>query len=137
MSVDVDALRNEEGDLSSRCDDDVVSITYDTNRLRELSARQDVAMKRVRSTGAVVEVCPTSNRRIGGITEPQHHPIHRFLSAGLPVIVSTDDPGTFDITLEDELNWVVEATGRPDIRDHLIETAWRSRAEVFSGRTNE
>jgi adenosine deaminase len=137
VRVDIDALHLEEMDLAERPTDDIVDVVYDRERLRELRDRQDVAMKRVRATGAVIEVCPTSNRRIGGITDPQHHPIHRFLAAGLPVVVSTDDPGIFDITLHDELGWVVDVTGMAELRDHLIESAWRSRAEVLSGRTDE
>jgi hypothetical protein len=36
--------------------------------------RQDFAMERVCATGAVIEACPTSNRRIAGVTEPVHPP---------------------------------------------------------------
>jgi adenosine deaminase len=137
VRVDLDRLHAEDDQLASRAPDETIEIAYDADRLGELRGRQDVAMARVRATGAVIEVCPTSNRRIGGIANPDHHPIHRFLAAGLPVVVSTDDPGTFDITLQDELDWVTEVTHRDDLRHHLIETAWRSRAEVLSGRTVE
>lgn len=97
--------------------------------------RQGYAIQRVRATGAVIEVCPTSNRRIGGITEPAHHPIHRFLAAGLPLVVATDDPGIFGITLADELDWVCQHTDQgAALRQQLIDTAWTSRSEVLSGR---
>ena len=135
MRVDDDALHGEAQALARCGAGEAVDVVYDAVRLRELRGRQDVAIERVRAAGTVIEVCPTSNRRIGGITDPRHHPIHRFLAAGLPIVVSTDDPGTFDITLEDELDWVVHTTGRADVRDQLVETAWRSRAEVLSGRT--
>jgi hypothetical protein len=94
-------------------------------------------MERVRSTGAVVEVCPTSNRRIGGIADAAHHPVHRFVAAGLPVVVSSDDPGIFGTTLEAELDWVCRNCD-PDVseglRERLVETAWNSRSEVLTGR---
>lgn len=134
VHVDVARLEAERAELAARQPDETIEISYDTDRLREIRQRQDVAISRVRSTGAVIEVCPTSNRRIGGVSDARHHPIHRFLAAGLPVVVSTDDPGSFDVTLHDELDWVTQVTGREDARSHLMETAWRSRAEVLSGR---
>lgn len=94
-------------------------------------------MRCVRSTGAVIEVCPTSNRRIGGIDDPAHHPVHRLVSTGLPVVVSSDDPGIFGTTLSDELDWVCEHTsGGVDLRRELLETAWNSRSEMLTGRVN-
>lgn len=92
-------------------------------------------MSRIRSIGAVVEVCPTSNRRIGGITDPAHHPVHRFLAAGLATVVSSDDPGIFGTTLAEELDWVCERTGGgAELREELVATAWKSRSEVLTGR---
>jgi adenosine deaminase len=83
----------------------------------------------------VIEVCPTSNRRIGGIGDPAHHPVHRFLGAGLPVVVSSDDPGIFGTTLATELDWVCENTGGgEELWRTLLETAWNSRSEVLAGR---
>ena len=79
VRVDTDVLEREETDLAEREADDAVDVVYDSERLRDLRARQDFAMNRVRATGAVIEVCPTSNRRIGGITDPAHH----FLAAGI------------------------------------------------------
>lgn len=137
VRVDVDRLVAEDSELASRDADDLLNISYDADRLCEVRMRQDVAMARVQATGAVIEVCPTSNRRIGGIADPAHHPIHRFLAKGLPIVVSTDDPGTFDITLHDELDWVVEVTQRDELRHELIDAAWRSRSEILSGRMAE
>jgi adenosine deaminase len=92
-------------------------------------------MERVRATGAVIEVCPTSNLRIGGIGDPAHHPVHRFLEAGLPVVVASDDPGIFDTTLADELDWVVRAAGLDaEAARALWMRAWDARSEVVSGR---
>lgn len=83
----------------------------------------------------MIEVCPTFNRRIGGILDPSHHPVHRFLPAGLPVAVSSDDPGIFGTTLADELDRVCRhATSGDDLRGELIATAWNSRSEILTGR---
>jgi adenosine deaminase len=135
VTVDHEALLAERAQLAPLPDDATVTVVYDDDRLAEVRRRQDVALARVRATGAVVEVCPTSNRRIAGITEPAHHPVHRFLAAGLPVVVASDDPGLFATTLADEIDWVCHHTGGgDDLRRTLDETAWRSRAEILSGR---
>jgi hypothetical protein len=131
------ALIAEEGSLASQPADAVLTHDYDWGRLEEVRRRQAFAMARVHAADAVIEVCPTSNRRIGGIIDPRHHPIHRFIAAELPVVISTDNPGIFDTTLADELDWVCQHTGgSEELRRGLLETARRSRAECLSGRLN-
>ena len=132
VPVDEAALRAEQARLPRK---GTVTISYDDARLEEVRRRQRYAMSRVRAAGAAVEVCPTSNRRIGGITDPAHHPVHRFLAADLNVVVASDDPGIFGTTLADELDWVCAQTGGgPQLRAHLVDTAWRSRSELLTGR---
>ena len=137
VTVEPMALRTELADLAALPDTASVTVEYDAARLDQVRRRQAYAMGRIRSAGAVVEVCPTSNLRIGGIQDPEHHPVHRFVAAGLPVVVSSDDPGIFGTTLADELDWVCMHTGGgAELRSELIETAWRSRSELLSGRLN-
>lgn len=137
VHLDPASLHEELAQLAALPDTATITVDYDYPRLEEVRRRQQYTMSCVRSTGAVIEVCPTSNRRIGGIEDPAHHPVHRFLSAGLPVVVSSDDPGTFDTTLCDELDWVCEHTGGgADLRRQLLETAWASRSEMLTGRVN-
>jgi adenosine deaminase len=136
VRVDEAALRGERDALRARDANEVVAVPYDRERLDQVRLRQDFAMERVRATGAVVEVCPASNRRIGDIGDPDHHPVHRFLEHGVRVVVSTDDPGIFDVTLDQEIDWVVAAAGlTPAERDDLIADSWRARSEVLSGRS--
>jgi adenosine deaminase len=135
VAVDPAALREELTRLAPLPAEAPLAVGYDGARLDEIRRRQDYAMRRIRSIGAVVEVCPTSNRRIGSITDPAHHPVHRFLAAGLPVVISSDDPGIFGTTLAEELDWVCTHTGGgPDLRRELIATAWNSRSEILTGR---
>jgi adenosine deaminase len=132
VTVDRDALRREQASLSAA---DVVTHTYDSARLDEVARRQDFAMDRVTAAGAVVEVCPTSNRRIGDISDPEHHPVHRFLERGVPVVIGSDDPGIFGTTLAEEIDWVVHAAGLDDDARHdLVANGWRYRSEVMTGR---
>jgi len=61
-------------------------------------------IEHVKSKGVVLEVCPTSNHRIGIVNSIQNHPITALLDKGVKVTVSTDDPGIFHINLPHELN---------------------------------
>ena len=136
VSVDTAALRAERTALIAGPTDGAVAINYSPARLNEVRARQRYAMDRVRETGAIIEVCPTSNLRIGGIKDPAHHPVHRFHAEGLPFVVSSDDPGIFGTTLSDELDWVcAQIGGGDDLRRELMRRAWQSRSEVLSGRS--
>jgi len=135
VHVDRHALERELDLLRPRGGGETLQIVYDHRRLHEVRARQRFAMSAVRSAGAVVEVCPTSNLRIGGLRDPQHHPIQRFLAEGVPVVIASDDPGIFGTTLRDELAWVAEHAGLGgDAVEALIARAWESRSERITGR---
>jgi len=135
VRVDESALGRERDALRARKPDEKITHDYDDARLRDVRARQEFAMARVCASGAVVEVCPTSNLRIGGIADPLHHPVHRFIEHGVPFVVASDDPGIFDTTVRDELEWVAREAGlESGAVEDLIERAWRSRSEVLSGR---
>ena len=53
-------------------------------------------------SGAIFEVCPTSNLRTGAVKEIAKHPIADMARAGLAVTINTDDPEMFGTTLSDE-----------------------------------
>ena len=130
--VDRDALVAEQRSVAP---DHTVTHQYDAARGDEVRRRQDYAMERVAAAGAVVEVCPTSNRRIGAITDPAHHPVHRFLERGVPVVIGSDDPGIFGVTLAEELDWVARTAGLDDDqRQELVEASWRYRSEQMTNR---
>nr|MBA3654624.1 hypothetical protein [Actinomycetota bacterium] len=135
VAVDERALHDERRRLEALAPGAVIDHHYDARRLDEVRRRQDYAMERVVAAGAVVEVCPTSNRRIGAIYDPEHHPVHRFLDRGVPVVVGSDDPGIFGVTLAEEIDWVVAAADLGDEgRAELVDNGWRYRSEVMTGR---
>lgn len=49
-----------------------------------------------------LEVCPTSNVRLGIVDRMEHHPVRALIDAGLVVTVSSDDPPMFNTSLTDE-----------------------------------
>ena len=109
VSVDEAGIKSEIQRIRPLPPDELVTIQYDSSRLAEVVRRQAFAADRIKVAGAVVEACPTSNLRIGRITNPDHHPVHRFLEWRVPFVVGSDDPGIFDTTLADEIRWVVDA----------------------------
>lgn len=133
--VDREALAREDAALSARDAHDELEVVYDHARLAQVRARQDFAMDRVRNHGAVVEVCPTSNLRIGGLRDPSHHPVRRFVDARVPIVVGSDDPGIFGTSVERELGWASAHLGLDDDGEEALRrAAWQHRSERISGR---
>ncbi len=50
-----------------------------------------------------LEVCPTSNLRLGTVPSMDKHPVRKLFDAGVPLIINTDDPAFFDTKLSEEL----------------------------------
>ena len=135
VPVDEQALASEVAQMQALPGETTLPIRYDASRLEEVRRRQAFAAGRIRDIGAVVEVCPTSNRRIAGIANPDHHPVHQFLAWRLPFVIGSDDPGIFDTTLADEISWVVDAAKLGSgAFEELVGRGWQYRSEVLSGR---
>jgi aminodeoxyfutalosine deaminase len=65
-----------------------------------------------------VEMCPTSNLRTRAVASIEEHPLPVLLTAGVPVTLSTDDPGMFGTHLNREYALVQQAFGLSD--DELV-----------------
>ena len=61
--------------------------------------------------GLPLEVCPTSNLRLGVYPSIAAHPFDRLRRAGVSVTVNSDDPPLFGTTLEDEYLRLAAAFG--------------------------
>jgi aminodeoxyfutalosine deaminase len=55
-----------------------------------------------------LEVCPTSNVRVGGFANYAEHPLPRLHAAGVPVTINSDDPPLFNTTLNDEVKLLAD-----------------------------
>lgn len=111
VPVDIAALEKEQAALAKRPSDELVERPYTEERLEAVRRRQDFVLDRLTRLGTVIETCPTSNLRIGGVPTPAEHPVHRFLRSEVNLVVSADDPGTFDAPLSAEVDWVLTHTG--------------------------
>ncbi len=72
-----------------------------------IRAAEDPALLRLLARrGIVCDVCPTSNLATGAVAAGAAHPVRALLAAGVPVTLSTDDPGLFGTTLWKEFRRV-------------------------------
>jgi aminodeoxyfutalosine deaminase len=53
--------------------------------------------------GIAIEVCPTSNVRLGIYQDYSAHPLRRLYDAGVTLTINSDDPPLFSTTLNDEV----------------------------------
>ncbi|MCB1169353.1 MAG: hypothetical protein KDK25_03415 [Leptospiraceae bacterium] len=107
-----------------------VDIEYNEEHVQRVRHFQDALMDRLKAQNIVLEVCPTSNARIAAV---RRHPVHRFLDAGLKVVVGADDPGIFDTTLEKEFQILKEDGLSPEL-EQMIEQSRQSVSPRMSGR---
>lgn len=91
-----------------------------------------------------LEMCPVSNVRTGVVARLAEHPIRRYLDAGIPITVGSDDPRMFQTSLADEYRQLESECGftPEEIRGLIlsaIEASWlpaerkASLAESFRG----
>jgi len=111
IQVNTNALREEQQTLQNRASGETVERPYNPQRLEEIRNRQQYVLHRLTQLGTVVETCPTSNLRIGGVPDPSHHPVHTFLKSDVNLAIGADDPGIFDSPLANEIDWVLTHTG--------------------------
>jgi aminodeoxyfutalosine deaminase len=95
-----------------------------------ISAVEDpVLMEKLCREDIPLEVCPTSNIRLGAVADLPSHPFDRLLRAGVPVTLNTDDPPFFDTTLTDEYLRVAECFGYGE--SELAGIAWTAVQHAF------
>ena len=106
VDVDVRQLERERQLLRQRDRSGALHRPYSAARVDEVRRRQDFVLGELERLGTAVEICPTSNRVLGGVGDPVQHSMHRLLASGVDVAIGADDPGIFDSTLAAEVEWV-------------------------------
>jgi adenosine deaminase len=70
-----------------------------------------VLVEHLAASGVPLELCPTSNIRLGVYPDLAHHPLRRLHDAGVQLTVNSDDPALFNTTLDDEVATLATAFG--------------------------
>jgi adenosine deaminase len=66
-------------------------------------------MRALANAGIRINVCPTSNVKLGRVASLREDPIRVLFDAGVDVTVATDDPLVFGCTLSSEFMVLYEA----------------------------
>ena len=117
--------------------------------------RHPLLMEMVRERGIAIEVCPISNQVLGYVPDLRSHPAVAYINAGIPVVLSPDDPGLTRHTLSYDfheacLAWGLELRDLKQLAlDSLLHSAmgpeekararaaWERRWAGFVGWLNE
>lgn len=110
----------------------LVVCDADDAALADIGTLQKAVLTAMVAKGAIFECCPTSNFRLGQISNPAWHSLPTFLAAGARVVVATDDPGIFatDLAGEEQLCRQEFNLGEDAIAD-LAATAVAARSEYL------
>jgi adenosine deaminase/aminodeoxyfutalosine deaminase len=83
------------------------------------SVRDPELLRHLRERGIPLEICITSNLATGVVKRIEDHPLRRLYDAGVPIVLSTDDPAMFRCTLVGEYRLAAEAFGfsEAELRD--------------------
>ncbi|MDQ7841048.1 MAG: adenosine deaminase [bacterium] len=73
------------------------------------SIEDPALLDRLRERGVALEICPTSNVRLGLVSAMSTHPVGAFLDQGVPVTINSDDPVLLGTTLTGELAGIARA----------------------------
>ncbi len=66
------------------------------------AARSEPVMRALADAGVRLNVCPTSNVKLGRVARMEDHPIRRLFDAGVRLTVNTDDALIFGTSLSEE-----------------------------------
>lgn len=100
--IDKSALIIEKKKLLNFPSNKTITYKYSKKDMTEIKKRQTMVLNELSKMDVIIEQCPTSNYIIGGFPSINEHSIHKILASNVDVVICTDDPGVFDITLEDE-----------------------------------
>lgn len=73
--------------------------------------RDPSVLEYVRQKNVVLELCPTSNYLTQAVPNLKEHPFRKLFEAGVQTTINSDDPGIFNIDLNNEYRLLHESLG--------------------------
>ncbi|MBM9500094.1 adenosine deaminase [Leptospira sp. 201903071] len=121
---EIDSLKHKE----------TVELEMSPSFLQECFGFQNFCIDQIKKTNAVIESCPSSNEYIGMVRDPKTHPILRFSKHDLRFTISTDDPGIFGTTIEEEYRKAEKIGLSVEILESVRQNSFLFSSEILSGR---
>ena len=81
-------------------------LAHGVRAIEDAALVEELARRRIG-----LDICPTSNVRLGVYQSLARHPLARLHTEGVAVTVNSDDPGVFDTTLNDEVATLATSFG--------------------------
>ncbi|XDD50630.1 adenosine deaminase [Leptospira sp. WS92.C1] len=113
---------------------EVAELETDSSYLEECFGFQNYCFDQIKKTNAVIESCPSSNEYIGMIRNPDSHPILRFAKNDIRFTISTDDPGIFGTTIEQEYSKAEKIGLSAEILETVRQNSFLYTSEILTGR---
>jgi adenosine deaminase len=113
-----------------------LTFTWNPTMRQAAAVLQKIVQQDLRTSSAVIESCPTSNRIIGRIETVSALPAFHFAQADIQLVLSSDDPGIFATSLAAEED-LCRRGGMS--AKHLSQAAARNqtkRAGLLAGRAH-
>lgn len=93
-----------------------------------IGARDPHVVRRVRSEGVTLDLCPTANWKCNAVPRLEDHPLPRLVREGVRCTISTDSPTVAGVTLSGEFRLARHVLGMTlDELRRCNETAFESR----------
>ncbi|TGK32632.1 adenosine deaminase [Leptospira gomenensis] len=124
-------IGNEIDSLKHR---EIAELNGGLSHREECLGFQNYCIDRIKRTNAIIESCPSSNEYIGMVRDPASHPILRFARHGLRFTISTDDPGIFGTTIEEEYSKAEKIGLSSEILEEVRRNSFLYVSEILSGR---
>ncbi|MBW0433585.1 adenosine deaminase [Leptospira yasudae] len=121
---EIDSLKHKE----------TVSLQFDSSYSEECLGFQNYCMSKIKATNAVIESCPSSNEYIGMVSNPESHPILRFAKNQMRFTISTDDPGIFGTTIEEEYSKAAKIGLDAETLEAVRQNSFLYTSEILTGR---